>query len=760
MDPVQCTTKVQCTGYCTLTTNVAHMRIRKIYQMRPNLQGDVPVCLRTKYAFFMTEPDNESLPWWKKRVLFPDSLRERLPRLTPRSVPVVLLLVCLAGFGLLIPWLGFYQDDWYQIWFERAFGSGVFVNFFAIERPFIAIIYMLTTPLVGTSPLSWQIFALFSRWLAALAVWWTLKTTWPRNLRLAIWATLAFTLYPGFRQQWVAVIYSQYFLQMAAQVTSLGIMVLAVRHPRRRWSLTALALVLAFFGLFTSEYFFGLELVRPLFLWVALREEVELSLKIRLKKTLARWSPYLALMLAFVIWRVVVFQFPTYTPVFIGEAGFGATQVLSLLLEIVRSALEVGLLVWLKPLMTFVENGLSNPWTLAALALAVPAMLAIAIYLVRLSKPDENWQTHPAQADGYAARQFIAIGLFGLLVSGLPFWLVGLPVNTRLESGSRFTIAFMLSASLLLAGLVDLIFRKQAHKAAAIAVIAGLALGQHFIDANTYRVVHHSQGNFFQQLAWRAPALEPGTLVLTNVFDEPLSGDNSMTAALNWVYDPSPPYALEYMLFYMPNRLEIDSLPGLVPGLPVNKPFRTTEFHGSTSQALVVYYAQPNCLRVLDPATDHGPLKQESIPPALSGAVPLSNLAQIQTGAPPVELPPKLFRSTPGDESWCYFYEKADLARQMGDWQEIVRLGEQAFNLEPRLEQTWEVLPFIEGYARAGQMAHARELTLKALQAGQGNSPPASKLLCSVWEQIQRDQETPPALISFAGEVRAEIACR
>jgi hypothetical protein len=707
----------------------------------------------------MNESIKEGLHRRKKRVLSPGSLRDRLPKFTSRSVPIVLLLVCLFGFGLLIPWLGFYQDDWYQIWFERAFGSGVFVNFFAIERPFIAILYMLTTPLVGTAPLNWQIFALFSRWLVALAVWWTLKTTWPRNLRLATWATLLFTLYPGFRQQWVAVIYSQYFLQMAAQVTSLGVMILAVRHPRRRWPLTALALVLAFFGLFTSEYFFGLELARPLFLWIALREQVGLPLKIRLKKTLARWSPYLALMLAFLVWRVVVFQFPTYTPVLLGEVSSGVAQALSLLREIMRSALEVGLLVWLKPLATFVKTGLQNPWTLAALGLSVPATLAIAVYLARQSTPDGNRQTHPALTSGEATRQFITIGLFGLLVSGLPFWLVGLPVNTRLESGSRFTIAFMFSASLLLAGLVDLIFRKRAYQAVTIAVIAGLALGQHFIDANIYRVVHRSQGYFFQQLAWRAPALQPGTLVLTNVFDEPLSGDNSMTAALNWIYDLSPPYDLEYMLFYLPNRLEIGSLPGLVPGLPVNKPFRTTEFHGSTSQALVVYYAQPNCLRVLDPSNDLVSLKQAAIPPELIGAVPLSNLAQIQSGAPAVELPPKLFRSTPEEESWCYFYEKADLARQLGDWQEIVRLGEQAFNLEPRLEQTWEVLPFIEGYARAGQLAHARELTLETLQAGQGNSPPAGKLLCAVWEQIQEDSETPPALKSFAGEVRAEIDC-
>jgi hypothetical protein len=735
------------------------VRIERLTEPGLHLRGIcVPTWRRNKLSY-MTDIINEGQTQKKRQAFSISSLWKRLPRFTLRSVPFVLLVVCLAGFGLLIPWLGFYQDDWYQIWFERAFGRGVFVDFFAIERPFIAAIYMLTTPLVGTTPLNWQIFGLFSRWLAALAVWWTLKTTWPRNSRLALWVTLVFALYPGFRQQWVAVIYSQYFLQMAAQVASLGVMVLAVRQPRRRWWLTALALLLAFFGLFTSEYFFGLELMRPLFLWVALQGEDGLPMKARLKKTLARWSPYLVLTLAFLSWRVVLFKFPTYRPFFLAESNLTAARVFSLLLEIVRSALEVGMLAWFKPLSTFAQIGLSNPWTQAALALAALVTLLTAVYLGRLSAPDEGSQGQREALADQAARQFIAIGLFGLLVSGLPFWLVGLPVDTRLESGSRFTISFMLSASLLVVGLVNLVLRDKGHKAATIAIIAGLAVGGHFIDANTYRVVHRSQSDFFQQLVWRAPALEPGSLILTNMFDEPLSGDNSMTAAFNWIYDPAPPYSLQYMLFYLPNRLEIGSLPGLAPGLPVNKPFRTTEFHGSTSQVLVIDYNQPQCLHVLDPANDLVASKQAAISPALRDAALLSNLAQIQTSLPPVELPAKLFQSEAGEQTWCYFFEKADLARQIGDWQEIVRLGEQAFSREPKMERTWEVLPFVEGYARAGQPGRALELTHQALQVGGQNSTQTGDLLCAVWQQIQMDPQTSSGLKAFAREVASELTC-
>ena len=144
-----------------------------------------------------------------------------------RSVPFALLAICILAFGLLVPWPGYYQDDWYQVWFGRAFGSGVFVDYYSIERPFIAGIYMLTMPLVGTSPLSWQVFGVFSRFLSVLAVYWLLRVVWPERRLQAVWAAALFAVYPAFPQQYASVIYSHYFLQMAVQMLSLGTMVLA-----------------------------------------------------------------------------------------------------------------------------------------------------------------------------------------------------------------------------------------------------------------------------------------------------------------------------------------------------------------------------------------------------------------------------------------------------------------------------------------------------------------------------------------------------
>ena len=679
-----------------------------------------------------------------------------------RTVPLALLLVCILAFGLLIPWLGFYQDDWYQVWFGRAFGSGVFLEYYSDERPFIAGIYMLTMSIVGTSPFNWQAFGLLSRFLAVLGVYWLLRVVWPDRVRQAIWASILFAIYPAFRQQYASVIYSHYFLQMAVQLLSLGMMVLAIRQPRRFWLWTIFSLLAGTFSLFSSEYFFGLELLRPFFIWVALGEQSSTSWRKRGVKTLRLWVPYLIILVGFLVWRIFIFKFPTYQPIIFQDIQPNYLVLASGLLKtILQDAFEVGLLTWGQTLRLFSDLGTRQPSAVAAMAIALVSALILAVYLVKLQvSPGSAEKT--SEQDRKDALSWVLIGLISLLAAGWPFWFVGLPVDTLLVGGSRFTISFMFGASLLLVGLLDLLIRKIWLKNLCVAVLVGMAIGFHFRDANYYRQIHKTQAEFFQQLAWRAPGLKQGTLILTNTFQEPLlNGDNSLTAALNWIYDPAPPYTLDYMLFFLPSRIESGNLPGLEPGLPVLKELRNASFTGSTSQALAVYYSPPRCLRVLDPEIDQGLSKPVDMPREMKDAVGISNLAQIiPDTALPAYLPDELFKYLPPENTWCYFYEKAELARQEKKWQEIADLGDQAITESWELDSGWELLPFIEGYARSGQTERARQLTLEAQRKRSEGKRQTDEILCSTWIRINQDAASEDALASFAKNVIRELGCK
>jgi hypothetical protein len=669
------------------------------------------------------------------------------------TFPLALLLICGVGYGLLIGWLGFYQDDWYQIWFGRAFGSQIFVDYYSYERPFIAGLYLLTTPFIGSNPTSWQIFALFTRFMAALSLWWTLGLAWQKQRISIACITILFALYPGFRQQWASVIYSHYFLQFAIQMASIGLMLLAVRRPRQYWLFTILAVAGAIIGLFSSEYFFGLEFLRPIFLWWVIQEDKAEPVRYRWRRFLINWLPYLLILVGFLIWRIFIFQFPTYQPIYANTPAGGLLALgLKLVKTVVSDVIETGLVAWSYPLATFWQTSLRQPAALIAFTLSIVGTILIGLYLWFL-QPLEAEEPITGRQDRKFALGLIGSGLFALFASGWPFWFVDLQVNLELGEGSRLTLSFMLGASLLIVGLIELIFRRNLWRIVSVSILAGLAIGHHFLDSNTYRQVHRFQAEFFQQLTWRAPGIEPHTIVLTDAFNDVIfSGDNSLTAALNWVYQPNPPYSLDYLFAH--------SLPDLTPDQPVEKDFRTAKFTGSTSDVLVVYAKPGKCLRILAAEDDSESLQPAGMTGEVKKAISLSNLSRIISN--PVDsarLSNEVFKYIPSENSWCYFYEKADFARQQKNWPEVVRLAAQAFPEQRKVESTWEFIPFIDGYAYTGDIEQARQLSDRIRQSAPEGKKATLDLLCNTWTKIGLASEADDALKVNVANILSEYGC-
>ena len=125
----------------------------------------------------------------------------------------------------------------------RLRGVGAFWDFYQGERPFSAWTYILMMPILGTTPWVWHIFALLLRWLAVLAMWWSLRGLWPRQKSVANWMAILFAIFPVFTYQPVAVAFSQHWITFGLFFVSIGGMIWAERIPRRFYWLTALALI-------------------------------------------------------------------------------------------------------------------------------------------------------------------------------------------------------------------------------------------------------------------------------------------------------------------------------------------------------------------------------------------------------------------------------------------------------------------------------------------------------------------------------------
>jgi hypothetical protein len=53
--------------------------------------------------------------------------------------------------------------------------------------------------------------------------------------------------------------------------------------------------------------------------------------------------------------------------------------------------------------------------------------------------------------------------------------------------------------------------------------------------------------------------------------------------------------------------------------------------------------------------------------------------------------------------NWCFYYQKAELARQQGDWEMIAKIGTEVENLRIAPKDLIEWTPFLQAHAYLGQ---------------------------------------------------------
>jgi hypothetical protein len=648
---------------------------------------------------------------------FSDEMFLRTKPFNALIIPAALLLLSLISYAPLIPWLGFYWDDWPTIWFYHSLGAGGFREVFAVDRPLLSWMFMLTTPFMGESTIAWQVFGLFTRWLSGLTLWWMLRILFPRWKMLATWAAMLFVIYPGFRQQYISVTYSHGFIYMSLFFLSLGLMILAVREPSRFWPLMIISVLMSAIILFTVEYYFGLELMRPIILWLVLGEKAS-SYRERIKRVFFYWSPYLFLLLAFLVWTLFLHETPRGDIQIFNELTANPAQaVFNLIRTIFQDAIEASLIAWTKTLNLFNLSSLAPLDILLYSAIVLGTTALTFLFLTKMPEGDRHDEISNEKVNNSGAITYITFGALALLAGGWPFWVTDLELKLRFPL-DRFTLPLMFAVCILAAGTVKLLFKARAQQALILGLLVGFAAGFHFLDAVTYRQEWQLQKDFFWQLTWRAPGLKPDTTLLTPELPFVYYSDNSLTAQAD---------------------------------LPINHPYRAMSFSGNMSQMLVFFYEPPRCVTIFDPGT--GTILPDS-PRLIPEALALSNPDLIITGTDPPAAPPSHIFGPEPEHEWCYYFQKAELARQKGDWNVVAGLGDQAFGYLDKLSpvNAVELIPFIEGYAHVGRWEETIQLFATASQLSAETIP----LLCTTWDRIEKSI-SPAALDTAASDQISDI---
>src|SRR5215210_4143618 len=151
-------------------------------------------------------------------------------------IAALLILVTTAiTYGVSIPKLGYYHDDWFVLWSGQMRGAGSIIPLFSSDRPFMGVVYSFVYRLLGDTITNWHVYALLWRFIGGLAFFWTLRLIWPEQKYLTTVMAVLFVVYPGFLSQPNANTKQNHLYGFATALLSIAFMFQAMKAKLRGW---------------------------------------------------------------------------------------------------------------------------------------------------------------------------------------------------------------------------------------------------------------------------------------------------------------------------------------------------------------------------------------------------------------------------------------------------------------------------------------------------------------------------------------------
>ncbi len=645
------------------------------------------------------------------------------------AVPAFTLALTLLSYALLSPRLGYYLDDWPQLYSFLSMGATGIKEYFLYDgRPFTYWPNLFFYNLWGTNPFLWHLTNYVLRWVTGLLLWWLVKLIWPSRGREAGWVAILFAVFPMFAQQSMGLTFVTHWVCYVLFLLSCALMVLAVKKPKHFFPLMLLAWAINVPTLFTYEGFIGVEFLRPVLLWFALPQDIPFWKKAR--RTILTWLPFLALAVFYVVWRIFILENlrADNSPVLINSFYHEPGKTFLLFMNYwVRDLIHLVFGVWF-PTLSVTRIDFSSWIKTGSLLLSVLIVL-VALRHLKKNPPQELVEPQPKQVHFHL--KAMIVGFLGMLLGCAPGWLIMRTVSD--PSGlwnDRFGLTAMFAACLFLVAGIGFLFRKTKKIGEVLLVcLVGLSVGYNLNVTEDYRQSADEQNRFYHQLYWRAPVLLPQTSLLADYEMLSKMGVYPTSFALNLLYPMTESWPrLDYWFFTVHKSFPND-LDRLDEGIEVYDDHWYAYYLGESQNSLVIDWRRDTdrCLWVLTEKDRLNPLITDNTRRIL-GASNLTRIDLVNVGiAPDVDL----FGAVNSD-NWCYFYQKSDLARQKEDWAEILRLFSEARSAGFSPSNGVELIPFVEAYAWEGQAAESLNLSLEAMQLTDDLSP----MLCDTWNRL------------------------
>ena len=617
---------------------------------------------------------------------------------------LVIISVSLLAFIPFSNKLGFYFNDWHPVLGRLANTS--LLTLFSVDRPVLGILYTITTAILGDSPLAWQLFSISLRILASLTFLTIVWQLWPKHWKQTVIMALLFAIYPGFMQQPIALTFSNHLIGLTFGLISISFTLYLITYKEKNIIIQILLLLIALgfemAYLVIYEYMIGLEIVRWILIWYVLFPKTIGSFRFNIKKWLLSTFYYFFPLCLFLYYRLFLFKSARPTTDIDNLLSNYSDQPIQMIGKIVvdlfHAILNTGLFAWFVPFYQSLEFiDFSN--LIIGSILGASAILIAWLFLKKFKS--NEIQTN-SENDNWAVES-ILLGIIFIFVTLLPIILTNREVAFR-NLLDRYTLQSSFGVSMLVVGFTYHFVHEKARTKVIYFLIFISILFQ--FSNNYYWKTHwDNQLKLFWQLTWRAPQLKPDTVGMAlqpsgYLFRE----DEDFYAPVNLIYYPD-----KGSLYIISDVFNDETVRNILFQERTYRSYRTIRYKRVFSQLLLISNTNPStCVHIID---GQKPELIAGESPIIRLTAPFSQIDQIMTNYESQVPPSNPFGKEPEHE-WCYFYQKANLARQKQEWSEIINLREDAQKNKYFPADPSEWMPFIEAYAITNQLDLASEMIL------------------------------------------------
>ena len=650
----------------------------------------------------------------------------------------IFLLVAISAIAYLpfIAHFSYFNDDWYEMFATGARGPMIFIDIFSVDRPARALLMIPLYILFGRNPFPYNVSAYLFRLFSGVSVLWSLRMVWPQQKRLAMLAALFYLIYPGFLSQPNAIDFQSHIAGLFFATFSMALTLKAVTTKNLSWRIF-LSIISIFFGLAylsQMEYYAGYEVVRFVLLFI-LAGQTEKSFLARLKRALLWYLPFIVVPLIFFTWRLFFFQDVRKQTDISLQLGSLITAPRHTLVvwgtALIQSMADVILLAWFVPFDNFFSY-LSYSDVLVSLCVALVAILIAWVSLRRI--PLDPLSEAGWQWENLCAGLVIVVGgLIPIIVANR---------SVDFSYLSRYSVISMFGAAMVLAVFVDQL-KKFGFQLGFILLLIGIAVITHFDNGASSARSADSNNAFWWQVSWRIPQVKIGTTLVVHYPSGQAGEDYAVWSPANMIYYPQS----QSQKFIQPALnaalLNHDALNKIQSHQGVEFDARRGSIQTFKNYSDVLLITQPtpySCIHVINGSqTELSSSEDERV----MLIAPYSQIQDVITGMQ-FKTPPQFPFGSEPTRSWCYYYEKASYARQVGDWQTVVDLGDQAAKLHYAPQDLIEWMPFLQAYAHFGNQTRLTDLK-RTIDA----DPFVAAQACRILTNMQLDSSTADSIKSL-----------